>query len=481
MKKWLLLLILAFPLFATVNLKAPKSFYMGEPYMFTLEATGSNIEFPSINSVDGYEVKAISRSSGMNVINGRVSSQESRVYRLFPLKGFELPAFELIIDGKSFKTEALRVSLNSPSKTKNEHYDLSIKVDNTAPFVGEQIRLDVDFRYRSDLKVLDMSMMKPTFENFWVKPLGAKEPMKEGHFIVQTLSYLLTPQKEGELKIDPMRIDLSVVDNQSNSFSFFQRSAKSLRVFSNDLSIKAKALPQGVELIGDFDIKSSVDKRSINVGDAIAYKIEIVGEGNFEDIKEIKLNLPSTVTVYENESNVELAKNSESNAGVYTKSYSLLPTQSFTLPAIELTYYDKSLQKVVTKKSDAFEIEVKGAQKKQELLVASPDITTGTKEIVAIEKTSIFDRVLFFILGALSVVLTFGLYKYGINRTNNKTEDPLSKRIKQASSKTELLQIVLPLLKRDERFDLLIYEVEQSKRSLKEIQKDMIKRLKEIK
>ena len=75
------------------------------------------------------------------------------------------------------------------------------------------------------------------------------------------------------------------------------------KIYSNALDLNIKALPSETNLIGDFDIKASVNKSDIKSGEAISFKLEIKGSGNIEDIKDIKLNIPNT-TIYENKASV---------------------------------------------------------------------------------------------------------------------------------------------------------------------------------
>lgn len=42
--------------FANVTMYSPSKFYAGDPVLFSLEALGSDIEFPKMNDIEGFEV-----------------------------------------------------------------------------------------------------------------------------------------------------------------------------------------------------------------------------------------------------------------------------------------------------------------------------------------------------------------------------------------------------------------------------------------
>ena len=112
------------------------------------------------------------------------------------------------------------------------------------------------------------------------------------------MDFFLFAQKTGKLIIEPINIDVSVLDLSNNSYSFFYKSTKNIRIYSNKLIFDVKPLPQNITLIGDFKITSSLDKTSVKQGESLNYKIEVTGRGNIDDVEDIKLNIDNA-TIYE--------------------------------------------------------------------------------------------------------------------------------------------------------------------------------------
>lgn len=477
-KSFLFLIFFNLFVFANVSITSPKSFTDGDAIYFSIEAIGEDIVFPKIEKIESYLVEKAGESNSYSNINGTITSKKLRRFRFFANQTVKIPPFKILIDNEEYYTEQKTVTKEKPQKTKNEYLDLEISLSNDKLFVGEQTILTMRFKYKQGLKIANTSMYKPDFENFWYERLDAKQPFEKDGFIVQELKYLLFPQKSGQLKINPLRIDASIVDVASNDFFSFQRATKTIKLYSNELSLDIKSLPKGISLIGDFKLKVNVDKRKINVGESISFKIDIQGQGNIEDIEDIKLDIDNT-TIYENKPIITGELKDEKYLGSYSKSFSLLPTQSITIPSISILYFDKKLNKVITKSSEKIKIEVIG--KVQTIPKLQKDTSVLQKKEVIVT-SSLYDNVLYFILGCVVTLLIIGLFYYVINKSDSKEETPLVKKVKKASSQDELLKLLLALINKDENLDKLIYQLEKNNNlDLKIIKKELVILLKDFK
>ncbi len=96
---------------------------------------------------------------------------------------------------------------------------------------------------------------------------------------------MLTPQKSGELIIDPMEVKCSIrTQNQQNRrdpFANFFNSynVKEEFISSKEIKINVKALPNNEPknfngTVGNYTISSSVDKFSLKTNEAVTYKIK---------------------------------------------------------------------------------------------------------------------------------------------------------------------------------------------------------------
>jgi hypothetical protein len=469
-------------LFGNVKLYLPSNTIVkNEAFNFILEAYGNDITFPNISLIDGQTVQEISSSTSTNVTNGKIAKKIKKTYSFYPMKDFILPSFEMQIDGKSYKTNEEKISIQKALKTQSLLFDFDIKTNNDNLYLGENFILTMVFKYKKNLDILDLSFDKPSFEDFWYKQIDNTKKYEEGDFNVFEIKFLMFALKAGIQKIEPIGINAQIMDD--NSYSVFS-STKNKKIYSNELNFNIKELPVNINLIGNFEINSSVDKQIVKKGEAISFKLNIIGSGNIDDISDIKLPIDD-VTIYENKALVKTQILNNEYKGEWEKVYSIIANKSFTIPSIKIDYFDKKLSKIVSKKSASFNIEVVGEDIKKEVVLQKAEEKIlpmeKQKEIIKIiDKTSTLDRVIFFFLGVAFSLLIISLYFYVITSRRKKQEDkPLLKKVKESKTKDELLKILAVYLKIDTKLDVLIFELEKTQ-DIKFLKKEIIKILKEL-
>lgn len=471
-------------LFANVQINIPNSLVRGEPLIFSISAFGNNIKFPNITSIDGNSINEISSSSSTSIINNQITKKIKKVYSLNPTKDFTLPSLEFIIDSKTYYSNEKKVKLINAVKTKSDIFDLSIKADKKDLFVGENFILTLVFKYKKNSQIVDLAFEKPNFENFWFKQLNDAKQYEENGFVVQELRFLMFPLKQGNIKINPIFIQAQIVDLSKNSFSLFSNATSNVKIYSNELEFNVKALPNNVNLIGNFDITSKVDKTKVRKGEAISYVLKVKGSGNIDDLEDFKLDIKDA-TIYENKPEIKTNFLNNEYIGEYTKTFSIVPNKSLIIPSIVLQYYDKTLEKVITKKSEEFKIDVEKSEQLQANIKPVLEKTINTvkeKEVIkVVEKSSLKDRILFYFLGMVTSLLIIGSYFYVINQKKKKEvyNTPLIKKVKLAKTKDELLKVLAVYIKVNPLLDELIFKLEKEK-EIDSLKKEIIKILKQL-
>lgn len=482
--KIFIFLIFNLSLYANISLNAPDFFVKGESYIFEYEATGTSVKFPIIDKIDGYVVEDLGTSRSLQIINGNYDEKITKRYRIVPKSNFEIPKFKFLINNQEEESESKKVTEQEVHKTTSNNFDLTLVPSKKDLYVGEDFIVKLIFKYKRGLQITNLGFESPHFENFWYKKIeNTSKRYEDNGYIIQELDFLLFPQKSGKLEIDPLRVDVQLVESSINSnFSFFTGVPKIEKVYSNKLEFDIKQLPQGVSLIGDFNINASIDKNEINLGESITYKLEIDGIGNFDDIQDFKLNIPNA-TIYDNKPDIKTEYSKDGYKGKYTKNFSIVPSSSLEIPEIELKYFNKKENRIITKKTSIFNIKVNGQIEQKVVLEKPKDFEESKEKIVVKEQTSTKDRVLFFILGIISTLLIFGLYFYVKlqNSKKNIKDTPLEKLVKKAGDKVELMKVMVPYLKNDMDLDNLIFECQKSEMEFKHLKKEILNRLKEIK
>lgn len=466
-------------LFADFNLDLKDSFIKGESYIFTIEVSGKKIEFPDLSIIDS-NIQEISNSISTNVINSKISKSIKKSYSFYPTSDFIFPSLKFVIDGKEYKTQEKKVVLKEATQIKSNDFSLDISVNKNEIFVGENFLLTLVFKFKRDKQIVGLSLAKPEFKDFWYKQLDGQKEYEKDDFKFIEINFLMTPLKEGNLKINPLMIQLQLLEE--NLRSFFTNT-RVLNLYSNSLEFNIKKLPNNINLIGDFDISSSLDKQTIKQGEAISYKLRIVGNGNIDDIPDIKL-LVDNATIYENKPEIKTEVKDGNYSGVYEKTFSIIPNKSLVIPSIKLEYFDKNKKEIITKQTDSFEIKVLDVTKQKEVFLEKQvdiqDKNNSSNEIKVVEKNSVTDRILFFTLGVIVSLLIISLYFYVITSRRKKEElKPLSKRVKESKTKDKLIKILAIYIKKDPKLDELIFRVEKDE-DFKTLKKEIIKILKEL-
>ncbi|MGA1932517.1 BatD family protein [Arcobacter sp. YIC-464] len=484
--RFILLFFLFFTtLFANVDLKLPSNAIKDEAYIFSIEVQGEDVIFPKIEEISGFKVSTISNSSSTSIINSKISKKIKRVFSFYPTKDFIFPSLVFNIDNKEFRTQKKEVKLAMASKTNSSIFDFEISSNKQELYVGQPFELLIRFKHKLDIQILDLSFINPDFKNFWYKKLDYQKSYESNGFNITELKFLLFPQKDGVLQIEPLRIDAQYVDTSNSQISFFSNSISTKKIYSNFLDISVKALPNGVNLVGNFDIETKVSKQKVQALEAVIYTIKIEGNGNFEDIKDLNLDIKNA-KIYSNKAQVQSKYIDGKYKGIYEKSYTIISNSSYTIPSFKFSYFNSDEERVINKETKSFEISVLEDESNLNLEKATLEKATNSVEKKQVEeiivKSSFQGKILYFCLGIISTLLTLGLYYYVINsKKSKKLEDtPLIKKVKQSKTSNELLKVLSVYVNKNEELNRLIFKLENKNEDLDILKKEIIKLLKRV-
>jgi hypothetical protein len=474
-------------IFANVQLIAPNEFIQGDAVVFSIKASGEDIEFPIIANIDGFDVQKNGSTNNITIINGKRSENRIQSYQFFPNKSVTLPPFGVKINSQTKYTKEHKIKLSKIKKSNSKLYDISIKIDKKKVYVSEDIKLTLTFKYAKNANIVDIGFTDPVFDNFWSKQYGKLIKYEQNQYIVQELTYLLFPQKDGKLTINPVKIDL-VLQNPRDPFSFLGQGINK-RIYSNQIEIEAMPLPNGIKLIGDFKITTKVNHTKVKSGQAVAYSINIEGRGNIDDLDDIKLNIDN-VTIYENKAQKSYDVDTKGRyGGTYSKNFSIVSSNDFTIPSISIKYFDKKTKKIKTIKTKSYDIKVEGSsanntpkQVKLQKLETKPKVKE--KIVVKTIDTTTKDKVIFFIFGMVIMLFLVFVYIY-ISRLKSSKKDielPLQKKVKKLNNQEQLLKLLVVYLGKNKKLDEIIYELENSTDiDIKKVKKQILLILKDLK
>ncbi len=437
--------------------------YQGDMAKYTIKAKGKDIEFPQIEKIGDYPIVNTSESSQFVIINGDASQTKTQSYYFKPSKDLIIPSFIVKVDGKEYHTKELQLKVVKPSQSTKQgsEFILEMNVSKKEAKVGEPIELDLKFKIKNGAKVDKINIAPPKLSDFWVKQLPGQKQDIEGNYRVVTYSYLIFPQKSGELKIPATFVQIGKAVPMGSGFDdpFFNNSLfsqiKWSKIYSNSITINVKPLPNNLELYGHFLLTAKTDKTKVNANEPVNLTIKVEGEGNIDDVKKFNLKIPDAM-VYANEPEVKSAIVNGKYKGVFTQKIAIVADKNFTIPSLSLSYFDKDLNKSVTVKTNPINIEVVGTPKvsntpKVEISKTTKKALpqTETKQKVVVKNSNNLWYVYLVVGLILGILLTLIIQKLKPSSKNKKLK-PILEQIKKAKSDRELYKLLLPYAKDDE-------------------------------
>jgi len=472
----LILLLLPVILLANVTASVDKrAIYPGDSVTFTISATGSDIEFPKIDTIDGFSVTDSGVSTNIVIINGNMKKTKKHLYSFAPDKNVTIPSFLVKVDNKEYKTAPIAIKMLDPKSAKStKEASLELIADKNSSYVGEPIDLELVLKIKADANIAKAQIEQPKFENFWVKQYGNMQKYQEGDYIIQKYHFIAFPQQSGTIEIKPIVAHIAKVKKDAYdpffgsgmSISLFGENLDWSQIRSNPIKIDVKPLPDNLELYGDFAISATVDKTKVSASKAVNLTIKVEGVGNIDDVKKFDIDIPNGV-VYSDEPKIVSGFRGKEYGGRFTQKVAIVADSNYTIPSIELKYFDKNSKKVVVKRTKPINITVIGgnsnsanATQKPKIEVANDNNYTQKPKVIVKKEASYIKYITLlvgFILGVLSVII---LQK--IKQPKDKKELPIVKKIKKAKSDKELYKILLPYAKSTPKIDTELKKLEEN-------------------
>lgn len=412
------------------DVKAPNRVEAGEPFYveYVLKDAESDDftppEFPEgLTLVGG---PSVSRSSSVQIINGRASSNStcSYVYVLQADKegSYELPSATVRVDGKTYKSGKATVSVgngggkstaksdNDGSKAEQEEQsakkrnpnadplvpdasvgkgNLYFTIDATKRKVYEQEPIVLTYKVHSNVKLGLANVMlkqKPDLKGFWSQeiPLSrniTSEPERHGNelFGVGTcLKYVVFPQQTGSLVVPGVTFECDVKQRMGamDPFdAFFSGGGNMNRVVqrsTEDMSIEVLPLPEkpvgfsgGV---GQFNLQTALMTPEPRTNDVVTMRVTVSGTGNMGLLKAPQITFPESFETYDAKMTDKTKVSDKGITGEVYFDYTFVPREvgQYNIPAGKFIYFDTDKHEYVTLSTEALHLDVKKGQRSQE-------------------------------------------------------------------------------------------------------------------
>lgn len=486
----------------SVKAEYPRVVTAGEQFtvMWTINSGGGEFSGPSFDGFYKLMGPQTSYSSSTQIINGRMSQETSYSYVYYlqamnPGK-FVIPPATFRYKNKEYRSDSLHIEVlkdatarqaNTNNPARNERInpgqgtgtDLFIKLNlsRNEVYLGEHIIAAVKIYTRVNLAGLN-EVKFPAFngflkENLETPPLTSLQRENVNGEIYGTglvQQFLLYPQITGEITVDPVEITALLQQKSGQSdpiFGDFFTSYQTVprAIASKPVKITVKPLPGNKPddfsgIVGNIEINASVNKDTINVNDALNFKITIKGKGNLKLAASPVLKLSPDIEVYDPKVTDNITNSAGGSAGQKTFEYLLIPRHygDFTIPSVRYTYFNsakKQYEKLTTKEfrfyarkgaDQGTTVTVYGGVSKEDVKYVGKDIRflkTSTKDLkksgqILVSKHSfitIYGFALILFLGVLFIRREQVRRNSDLSIVRNRKAAKIAgKRLKKASS-----------------------------------------------
>jgi hypothetical protein len=354
-------------------------------------------DFKGFNVVSG-PMKGMSNIN----INGVRTSSVTYVYLLQPQASgkFTIGAASIESGGKTVKSNTITITVNKagsqPSNNAsnnnatnkgssnanngngqdvndylNENLFIRLFVDKKEVYKGEQVT--ATYKVYRKVQVDQYSITQaPSFTGFWTVDI---EEAKTIDFTVETFNGVqyyvavvrkvaLFPQRIGELEIDPMGLECTVVVPTGGwSYRRFQH-----KFSSGKAKINVKPLPQANKpndfsgLVGELDMQVTLDKTNAKTDDPITLSVKFSGKGNLKLLENPNPELPKDFEMFDPKVTEKSTLQGNVVGGSRQIDYLLIPRRAGTykLPPITTSYFDLKKGTYVSLKSPEMVLSVEG-------------------------------------------------------------------------------------------------------------------------
>ena len=342
------------------------------------------------------------RSTSVQIINGKrtESSQTTYSYILKPLKagkftlavasakvkGNEIYSDPHVIEVVSSGSSAEQSSQPSQSQQSRQQAQqgtisdsdlfLRLSLNRSDVVVGEPVIATIKLYQRVNISGFE-GVSFPSFNGFWSQEIEAPSNIEfqretyDGQIYNAAVlrKFLLIPQRQGKLEIDPAElvclVSVRVSSGGNSIFDGFFDEYRNVRkkVQTKPVSVSVSALPAGAPAsfgggVGEFSVSAAISKDSIKTHEAASLILTVSGKGNVALLEPPKVSFPPDMEVYDTKVTSNIAPGGMSGTRKYE--YPFIPRSygDFVIEPIKYSYYDVNQKKYVTLETQPIDLTV---------------------------------------------------------------------------------------------------------------------------
>ena len=405
----------------TLTVSAKKQVMVGERFqvVFSANADGRNFTAPSFEGFTVVGGPFTSTSSSIQMVNGSVTRTTTNSYT-FALQAYKEGTFRvgsasLNVKGTKITSEPFDIKVvpddgshaapsgggassgqsqaqqntNDPQVSGKDLF-LRVVPSKKSAYVGEQVVLT--YKLYTKVPVSSLSVVKaPSYAGFWTKDISDNTggTLRQSSEYINGIEYtsaeiqkvVVAPQRAGKLTLDPMVIEciaqIRRENNRQRSMDpfeeffndpFFNRNITNVKkeLTSNSFVLEVKSLPEANKpasfagAVGNYNFKSDIDMTELKTNEAFTLTYTVSGTGNIELLQMPEPVFPPDFEVYDPKISTSTDVTANGLSGTKKAEYLVIPRRagSFTVPAVEFSFFNPSNGAYQTLSSKPYEIQV---------------------------------------------------------------------------------------------------------------------------
>jgi len=335
---------------------------LNESFQLVFEAKGDLDDEPDWQPLEkNFEIISNSRSQQISIINGS-SSRSVRWQLTLMAKRIGLLMVPSIAFGRD-DSPAQVVEVSQPSQqqagTTNANVFVELVADKKQVYLQQQVLLTVKLWRRVNLSSATLSEPTLSGVDAVIERLGEDrefEQFRQGQrYKIIERRYALFPQQSGQMQIEPITFQGSVVERRG-FFDPFSGAGKQIVKRSNALTLEVKGIPaqaqglawlpsQQVQLLESWP-QTSVTMR---VGESLTRTVAVMAEGlTAAQLPDLEMSLPEGLRAYPDQPILKDQQSESGITGLRQQKLALVAQKvgEYRLPAIELQWWNNDSQRL---------------------------------------------------------------------------------------------------------------------------------------
>lgn len=368
---------------------------------YTLNKQGSTLKPGSSSDFKLVNGPSVSTSQNVQIINGQYSQSNTYTYTYtFQPKSvgkYTISGGTVTIDGKEHTSNSITIEIqkdpvqtqnskrnnvydpfadfynenqpqvsNAPKELTNDDLFIRLTTDKTNIYKGEPINVAIKIYTKVNLTGVN-EIIFPSFDAFYAEEMESATRLNftkenyNGQIYNTALikKYVLYPRYSGNVVIESCEADCEVhqpVAGANNYWAQFYGYYETVqkKIKSPEIKVTVKNLPPASDdfsgAIGTFNLKMTQSIDTVNVNEAVTFKLSLNGTGNFNMIEMPEIVWPKEFEVYDPVSSDNTNVSTAGISGTKSWEFTVIPRYSgiFKLGKINFQYFDLSSKQYKT-------------------------------------------------------------------------------------------------------------------------------------